>query len=89
MTEDHPLDYAKFEGNIPEGQYGAGTVTVWDAGHYRNMTEKDGKAVAMAEALERGHASVWLEGKKIRGGYAFTRTQRGWILVKMKDKAPK
>lgn len=87
MTEDHPLDYAKFEGVIPEGQYGAGTVTIWDAGRYRNMTEKDGKPVTMAEALERGHAVFWLEGKKIRGGYALTRTQRGWILVKMKDKA--
>lgn len=87
MTEDHPLDYAKFEGVIPEGQYGAGTVTIWDAGRYRNMTEKDGKPLTMAEALEGGHAAFWLEGEKIRGGYALTRTQRGWILVKMKDKA--
>lgn len=87
MTEDHPLDYAKFEGVIPEGQYGAGTVEIWDAGRYRNMTEKDGNPVTMAEALERGHAAFWLEGKKIKGGYALTRTQRGWILVKMRDKA--
>jgi DNA ligase D-like protein (predicted 3'-phosphoesterase) len=85
MTEDHPLDYAQFEGLIPEGQYGAGTVIVWDIGYYRNTTEKDGQAISMGKALEEGHATIWLEGKKIKGGYALTRTQRGWILVKMKD----
>jgi DNA ligase D-like protein (predicted 3'-phosphoesterase) len=89
MTGDHPLSYSKFEGVIPEGQYGAGTVIVWDIGPYRNMTERDGQVVPMAEALEKGHVSVWLEGKKIRGGYALTRTKMGWILVKMKDKEAK
>lgn len=86
MTEDHPLDYAKFEGVIPEGQYGAGTVIVWDIGFYTNMTEKDGQAITVGKAIENGHLAIWLEGKKIKGGYALTRTQRGWILVKMKDK---
>ncbi len=86
MTEDHPLSYAKFEGVIPEGQYGAGTVIVWDIGSYRNITEKDGQVIPMAKALKNGHASIWLEGKKIKGGYALTRTRMGWILVKMKDK---
>jgi DNA ligase D-like protein (predicted 3'-phosphoesterase) len=85
MTEDHPLSYSKFEGMIPEGQYGAGTVIVWDIGPYRNMTEKDGRAISMAKALEKGHAAFWLEGRKLKGGYAITRTGRGWILVKMKD----
>lgn len=89
MTEDHPLDYSKFEGVIPEGQYGAGTVIVWDIGPYRNMTEKDGQAIPMAEALEKGHAAFWLEGRKLKGGYAITRTSRGWILVKMKDEEVK
>ncbi len=89
MTEDHPLGYSKFEGVIPEGQYGAGTVIVWDIGPYRNMTEKDGQAIPMAEALEKGHAAFWLEGKKLKGGYAITRTSRGWILVKMKDEEVK
>jgi len=84
-TEDHPLDYASFEGTIPEGQYGAGSVIVWDAGTYTNMTEKDGRAVQMSEALKNGHAAFWLEGEKLRGGFALTRTQRGWILVKMRD----
>lgn len=84
-TEDHPIEYASFEGTIPEGQYGAGSIIVWDQGTYRNMTEKDGSAVPMSEALKSGHASFWLEGKKLKGGFALTRTQRGWILVKMRD----
>jgi DNA ligase D-like protein (predicted 3'-phosphoesterase) len=85
QVEDHPLDYARFEGTIPEGQYGAGTVIVWDTGPYQNTTEKDGRAVPMAEALNSGHASFLLEGRKLQGGFALTRTPRGWILVKMKD----
>jgi DNA ligase D-like protein (predicted 3'-phosphoesterase) len=84
-TEDHPLDYAKFEGIIPEGQYGAGTVVVWDIGPYANMTEKDGHIIPISQALDKGHAAVWLDGQKLRGGFALTRTKRGWILVKMKD----
>ena len=88
-TEDHPLDYIDFEGRIPEGEYGAGTVIVWDIGTYENTTEVDGEEVPMAEALEKGHATVFLEGKKLVGGYALTRTGKGknerWILVKMKD----
>jgi DNA ligase D-like protein (predicted 3'-phosphoesterase) len=92
-TEDHPLEYADFEGVIPEGHYGAGPVIVWDTGTYRNLTERDGRPVPMEKAVEEGHVVVWLEGAKLRGGYAFTRTGVGrgrtrrerWLLVKMKD----
>jgi bifunctional non-homologous end joining protein LigD len=84
-TEDHPRDYANFEGIIPEGQYGAGAVIVWDTGSYRNITERDGRAVPVAEALKAGHAAIWLDGKKLQGGYALTRTKMGWILVKIRD----
>ena len=84
-TEDHPLEYASFEGTIPDGQYGAGTVIVWDTGTFKNMSKKDGIDITLAQALENGHAAVWLEGKKLSGGYALTRTPRGWILVKMRD----
>jgi DNA ligase D-like protein (predicted 3'-phosphoesterase) len=84
-TEDHPLEYAEFEGTIPEGQYGAGIVIVWDKGFYRNITEKNGLKVNMANALKDGHAAFWLNGRKLKGGFALTRTKRGWILIKMKD----
>jgi DNA ligase D-like protein (predicted 3'-phosphoesterase) len=90
-TEDHPLTYAGFEGVIPEGEYGAGPVIVWDAGTYRNLTEADGREVPVEDAVERGHVKVWLEGEKLRGGYSLRRTQIGrssrakWLLVKLKD----
>ncbi|TDR51485.1 DNA ligase D-like protein (predicted 3'-phosphoesterase) [Halomonas ventosae] len=89
-TEDHPLAYADFEGVIPEGEYGAGTVLIWDRGHYRNLKEGDDRP-SIAEQLEEGHATVWLEGEKLRGGYALIRTHleqgEGWLLVKMEDEA--
>lgn len=90
-TEDHPLGYAAFEGVIPEGEYGAGPVIVWDEGTYRNLTERDGRAVPVERAVDDGHVVVWLEGTKLRGGYAFTRTEIGrrekWLLVKVRDEA--
>jgi DNA ligase D-like protein (predicted 3'-phosphoesterase) len=89
-TEDHPLDYADYEGVIPEGQYGAGPVIVWDAGTYRNRAEKSSKPVPVERAVEDGHVAVWLEGRKLNGGYALTRIGKGkrerWLLVKMDDR---
>jgi DNA ligase D-like protein (predicted 3'-phosphoesterase) len=89
-TEDHPLAYADFEGVIPAGQYGAGTVVVWDTGPYRNITERDGHPVPMGAALEAGHVKVWLDGQKVTGAFALTRTkmrgdERNWLLVKVDD----
>ncbi len=88
-TEDHPVDYLDFEGVIPEGEYGAGRVIVWDTGRYENETTEDGELVAMADAIDNGHVSVRLEGEKISGGYALTRTGSGddarWLLVKKDD----
>ncbi len=90
-VEDHATEYANFEGLIPKGSYGAGAVIVWDHGTYRNLTESNGKKIPVEEAVERGHVSVWLEGKKLIGGYALTRVAKGdkerWLLVKMKDDA--
>ena len=85
-TEDHPLEYAEFEGVIPEDEYGGGTVLVWDRGTYRNLKDD----LSMEEALEDGHLTVWLEGEKLCGGYALTQTKMGgdpdnWLLVKMDD----
>lgn len=91
-TEDHPIDYVDFEGVIPEGQYGGGSVIVWDAGTYTNITVDDnGDAKPMAAAITDGHVSVWLKGVKLQGGYALTRTSMGdddrekWLLVKVDD----
>ncbi len=88
-TEDHPLEYAGFEGVIPEGEYGGGTVLVWDTGKFRNLTEKKGVALDLPEALAHGHLKVWLEGRKLKGGYALTRFKTGkdeaWLLVKADD----
>lgn len=92
-TEDHPMAYGDFEGVIPEGEYGAGPVIVWDAGTYRNLTGEEGREVPMEEAVDRGHAKFWLEGHKLTGGFALTRTPVGgdkrekWLLVKLKDEA--
>jgi DNA ligase D-like protein (predicted 3'-phosphoesterase) len=90
-TEDHPLEYAGFEGVIPAGEYGGGTVLVWDTGVYRNLTEKKGEAIPMGLGLAHGHVKVWLEGTKLKGGYALTRFKTGkdesWLLVKADDEA--
>lgn len=84
-VEDHPLEYADFEGVIGEGTYGAGAVIVWDTGVYRNLDE----ARSMAESLEAGHAKFWLEGEKLRGGWTLQRTRAGvkaqWLLIKRGD----
>jgi DNA ligase D-like protein (predicted 3'-phosphoesterase) len=84
-VEDHPLEYADFEGVIGTGSYGAGAVIVWDSGTYRNLDETR----SIAEALETGHAKVWLEGEKLRGGWTLQRTRGGqkpqWLLIKRRD----
>ncbi|WAL98641.1 DNA polymerase ligase N-terminal domain-containing protein [Streptomyces sp. Je 1-369] len=73
-TEDHPLDYRDYEGVIPEGEYGGGTVMVWDRGTYRPTShDKQHRPVPFAQALEKGHATFDLHGEKLRGQYALTR----------------
>ncbi|HEX4220825.1 MAG TPA: DNA polymerase ligase N-terminal domain-containing protein [Pseudonocardiaceae bacterium] len=90
QVDDHPLDYATFEGVLPEGSYGAGTVIVWDIGDYHNETRHDGEPVPMAEAIANGHIRFRLDGHKLTGSYALTRTamggdKRNWLLVKIDD----
>jgi DNA ligase D-like protein (predicted 3'-phosphoesterase) len=91
-TEDHPVDYADFEGVIPEDQYGGGTVLIWDRGPYRNLrADTNDGGPTMAEAYDDGKIEVWLEGAKVSGGYALVRTgsqddpDARWLLVKMDD----
>ena len=84
-VEDHSMSWNDFEGVIASG-YGKGTVIVWDRGTYRNLND-----VPMAEALAGGHASFWLEGEKLRGGWSLRRTHEGakpkWLLIKKRDDA--
>lgn len=90
LTEDHPLEYANFEGVIPKDEYGGGTVLIWDRGIYRNLRDEGDTSQSMHLALEQGLLTVWLEGEKLRGGYALTRTtyrsKKNWLLIKMKDR---
>jgi DNA ligase D-like protein (predicted 3'-phosphoesterase) len=90
-TEDHPLEYADFEGRIDEG-YGAGTVVVWDTGTYDNLTEKNGDLLSAEKALSVGHLKVELHGEKLTGAFAFTHSKMGgddanWMMVKVDDDA--
>ena len=91
QTEDHPLEYIDFEGNIPEDEYGGGTVLLWEKGEYENTTTKDGDIVPLEKAIEEGHFTLNLKGEKLQGGYAMTRfdgdedDENQWLLVKMDD----
>lgn len=89
-TEDHPLEYADFEGRIPEGEYGAGAVIVWDRGRYENLSSKSGKDLSASDALRAGHIKVELFGEKLRGGFSLIHAkmrgdEKNWLLVKEKD----
>jgi DNA ligase D-like protein (predicted 3'-phosphoesterase) len=88
-TEDHPVGYIDFEGTIPQGEYGAGPVIVWDTGTYENITERDGEPVPMDQALADGHVSFRLNGEKLTGTWSLTRMRTGkgesWLLIKRTD----
>ncbi|MFB3925655.1 MAG: DNA ligase D [Syntrophales bacterium] len=91
MVEDHPLDYIEFEGVIPEENYGAGTVMVWDSGTYRSATGKSRaeSEKEMKKGLEKGHVSFILEGRKLKGEFALVRLKKAkgnsWLLIKKHD----
>jgi bifunctional non-homologous end joining protein LigD len=89
-TEDHPLDYADFEGVIPEGEYGGGTVMVWDTGTWSTEVSD------VDEALKKGELKFTLNGKKLKGSWVLVRTRgfgRGggesWLLIKHREFASK
>lgn len=93
MVEDHPYDYRTFEGVIPEGNYGGGTVIVWDEGYYEPMDQeglsKKEKEKLLLRQLKEGNLKIVLHGKKIRGAFALFlmkgRGERSWILMKKED----
>lgn len=87
QTEDHPLEYGGFEGKIPEGSYGAGTVMVWDRGTFRVESNLDA-----LKQLERGEIKFNLNGEKLRGSFVLVKlkhSQKGneWLMIKHKDAA--
>jgi DNA ligase D-like protein (predicted 3'-phosphoesterase) len=88
-TEDHPMSYADFEGIIPEGQYGAGSVIVWDTGTFENIKQKNEKIIPLIQCYKNGQIEVNLHGKKLQGGYALIRTtgddMKKWLCIKMRD----
>ena len=96
LVEDHPLEYASFEGIIPRGEYGAGQMIVWDAGIY--SPDEDGKLCfgdreesqrRMLAGLEKGKLSFTLRGQKLQGSWALVKTSRDpneWLLIKHRDR---
>lgn len=92
MVEDHPYNYKDFEGTIPEGNYGAGNVIVWDNGTYLPSDEKyTGKAEnKLLTDLKKGHLSFTLKGKKLKGNFSLVKLhgkqENAWLLIKKEDK---
>lgn len=91
MVEDHPLDYATFEGDIPEGNYGAGHVDVWDHGTYDPIDE-DGEVItpaAFRKGWKTGNIKFRLKGRKLKGDFALVnmkKDEKTWLLIKHRDK---
>jgi len=85
QVEDHPIEYKGFEGVIPSGEYGGGTVMIWDCGSYEPLEEKDPR-----KSIEEGSIRFRLHGKKLKGGFALIKTgyqknRNAWLLVKEND----
>lgn len=90
LVEDHPYDYKDFEGTIPEGNYGAGTVIVWDQGTYTSVNnDEDNVETKLESDLAKGHLSIILKGKKLKGEFELlkfkTENESSWLLIKQKD----
>jgi bifunctional non-homologous end joining protein LigD len=91
MVEDHPFDYKDFEGVIPEGNYGAGGVIIWDRGfyHHPTATDKKGSEKHLRDGLKKGDLKFVLNGEKLQGEFALVRMrkdEKSWLLLKKKDR---
>ncbi|MCY0978789.1 DNA polymerase ligase N-terminal domain-containing protein [Chryseobacterium wangxinyae] len=92
MVEDHPYDYKDFEGNIPEGNYGAGQVEVWDSGTYEPLDDQSklSDEKELLKELKAGSLKFILHGKKLKGEFALVKMKNAennsWLLIKHKDK---
>lgn len=95
QTEDHPLEYASFEGAIPRGEYGAGLVIVWDCGVYspaalggEGLADRAAAADAVRKGLAAGSLKFVLRGTKLKGAYALVRTDDCWLVIRQDDALP-
>lgn len=91
MVEDHPFDYRDFEGVIPEGNYGAGSVIIWDRGSYYSPPAADRKESErlLRDGLKKGDLKFVLNGQKLKGEFALVRMrkdEKSWLLLKKKDR---
>ena len=91
MVEDHPLDYKDFEGVIPEGNYGAGSVIIWDRGFYHHPSTRDENESEklLLEGFRKGDMKFVLKGEKLHGEFALVKTRKdgkSWLLLKKKDR---
>jgi bifunctional non-homologous end joining protein LigD len=95
-VEDHPIEYNEFEGTIPEGEYGGGTVMVWDRGTYTSAEESDEPEAALREGYRTGDLKFVLRGKRLKGSWVLVRTRgwgaardrkNQWLLIKHRDDA--
>jgi bifunctional non-homologous end joining protein LigD len=92
-VEDHPVEYNEFEGTIPEGEYGGGTVMVWDKGTYTSAGDEDDPEEALREGYRSGDFKFVLRGKRLKGSWVLVRMrswgnrnrQNQWLLIKHRD----
>ena len=93
QVEDHPIEYNAFEGTIPKGEYGGGTVMIWDQGTYQPAEKSADPQKTLREGYARGDLKILLRGKRLRGSWVLVRTKgrrasngRGqWLLIKHRD----
>jgi bifunctional non-homologous end joining protein LigD len=91
QVEDHPIEYNKFEGTIPKGEYGGGTVMLWDRGTYHYGGSDPDPLNALRHGYKKGDFKFVLNGKRLRGSWVLVRTRRGeegraqWLLIKHRD----
>jgi bifunctional non-homologous end joining protein LigD len=89
-VEDHPIDYNSFEGTIPAGEYGGGTVMLWDRGTYAYAGDSDDPLGALRDGYRKGDFKIELRGKRLHGSWVLVRTRRTgrknqWLLIKHRD----
>lgn len=89
QVEDHPFEYRNFEGIIPEGNYGAGNVIIWDNGTYEPYHDSPNDEATLRKGLKKGHLTFFLHGKKLKGEFALIKMRgsndKSWLLVKKND----